>query len=349
MVRLIHLNGPPGIGKSTIASAFADRHPGVLNLDIDRVAAMIGGCSENFSVSLDAGRLLAAGMARAHLASGHDVIMPQMMTHVNAIELADFEAAAATAEAEYLQILLTANVELSVERCMERSKAGTPQDVVSKAIDDRGGRDFVRKLHAQVTQFSADRQPHAVIDCERLTIEQTCQAVETAVGQPHRRRARVRRASPTAALQLARLTSPRRLCVVTHGQGLDAGELRRRWSADPRRRADRLQQERRLLGCTGQRGGLRSHEGPGCRIAAYGTASVRSVSVSCRAPLTASARPSRAAVTIAVRCPTAATCRLVRPAKMWLTKTRAAKMTSAVTRVSQLPNMTATTIAETTT
>ena len=41
MVRLIHLNGPPGIGKSTIASAFADRHPGVLNLDIDRVAAIV--------------------------------------------------------------------------------------------------------------------------------------------------------------------------------------------------------------------------------------------------------------------------------------------------------------------
>jgi predicted ABC-type ATPase len=60
--RLIHLNGPPGIGKSTIASAFADRHPGVLNLDIDRVSAMIGGCGENFSDSFDAGRLLAAAM-----------------------------------------------------------------------------------------------------------------------------------------------------------------------------------------------------------------------------------------------------------------------------------------------
>ena len=181
VVRLIHLNGPPGIGKSTIASAFADRHPGVLNLDIDRVAAMIGGCGDSFSDSFEAGRLLAAAMARVHLANGHDVIMPQMMTHVNAGELADFEAAAAAAKAEYLQILLTADVEPSVERCMERAKAGDPQDVVSKVIDERGGRDFVRMLHAQVTQFSADRQPHSVIDCERLTVEQTCQAVEAAL------------------------------------------------------------------------------------------------------------------------------------------------------------------------
>jgi predicted ABC-type ATPase len=181
VVRLIHLNGPPGIGKSTIARAFADRHPGVLNLDIDQVAAMIGGWGDSFVDSFEAGRLLAAAMARVHLASGHDVIMPQMMTLVNATELADFEAAAAAAKAEYLQILLTASVEPSVERCMERAKAGDPQDVVSKVIGERGGRDFVRMLHAQVTQFSADRQPHSVIDCERLTVEQTCQAVEAAL------------------------------------------------------------------------------------------------------------------------------------------------------------------------
>jgi predicted ABC-type ATPase len=182
VVRLIHLNGPPGIGKSTIASAFADRHPGVLNLDIDRVAAMIGGGGDSFSDSFEAGRLLAAAMARVHLASGHDVIMPQMMTLVNARELADFEAAAAAVKAEYVQILLIANVEPSVERCMGRAKAGDPsQDVVSKVIGERGGRDFVRMLHAQVTQFSAKRQPHSVIDCERLTVEQTCQAVEAAL------------------------------------------------------------------------------------------------------------------------------------------------------------------------
>ena len=177
MVRLIHLNGPPGIGKSTIASAFADRHPGVLNLDIDRVAAMIG-CGDSFSDSFEAGRLLAAAMARVHLASGHDVIMPQMMTHLNAAELADFEAIAVAAKAEYLHILLTADVGSSVERCTERAKAVNPRDVVSKVIDKRGGRDFVRMLHAQVAQFSADRQPYSVVDCQRLTVEQTCLAVE---------------------------------------------------------------------------------------------------------------------------------------------------------------------------
>ena len=182
MARFIHLNGPPGIGKSTVASVFADRHPGVLNLDIDRVTALIGGWRNSFSYSFDAAIHLAAAMARVHLANGRDVIMPQMVTNVNAEELADFESAASAAKAEYFQILLTARVEPSVDRCMERAKGSDPRQlVVSKVIEENGGQDFVRELHSQVTQFSARRQPHAVIDCERLTVEQTCHAVEAAL------------------------------------------------------------------------------------------------------------------------------------------------------------------------
>ena len=146
---------------------------------------MIGGWGDSFSDSFEAGRLLAVALARVHLAGSHDVVMPQMMTHMNARELAGFESAAVAARAEYCQILLTADVEPSVDRCMKRAKAD-PRDVVSKVIDERGGRDFVRMLHAQVTQFSADRQPHSVIDCERLTVEQTCQAVEAALQLPSR-------------------------------------------------------------------------------------------------------------------------------------------------------------------
>ena len=126
--------------------------------------------------------LLATAMVRVHLASGHDVILPQMMTNVNAEEMAVFESAAAAAKADYCQILLIANVESAVDRCMERATAGDPrQDAVSKVIEDNGGPDFVRKLHAQVTEFAACRQPYAVIDCERLTVDQTCRAVEAAL------------------------------------------------------------------------------------------------------------------------------------------------------------------------
>jgi hypothetical protein len=40
---LIHLNGPPGIGKPVLAQWWADDHPGALNLDIDRLRVLAGG------------------------------------------------------------------------------------------------------------------------------------------------------------------------------------------------------------------------------------------------------------------------------------------------------------------
>jgi adenylate kinase family enzyme len=47
--RLIHLNGPPGIGKSTLARLYVGDHPGVLNLDIDLVRTLIGGWQDRFA------------------------------------------------------------------------------------------------------------------------------------------------------------------------------------------------------------------------------------------------------------------------------------------------------------
>jgi hypothetical protein len=180
VARFIHLNGLPGIGKSTVASAFADQHPGVLNLDIDQIVSLIGGWRDNFSDAFEAGRPLGAAMARVHLASGSDVIMPQLIT--NARELADFESAAAEAEAEYCHILLIADVESSVDRFMKRpTTSNLRHETISKIVNENGGPDFLRKIHSQLTEFTADRQLHSIINCEQQTAEQTYRAVEAAL------------------------------------------------------------------------------------------------------------------------------------------------------------------------
>lgn len=49
MSRLIHLNGPPGIGKSTLARRYVSEHPGVLNCDIDVLRTFIGGWEDDFA------------------------------------------------------------------------------------------------------------------------------------------------------------------------------------------------------------------------------------------------------------------------------------------------------------
>src|SRR3954471_7213906 len=47
--RLIHLNGPSRVGKSTLARRFADEHPGTLALDLDVLAGLVGGWQADFS------------------------------------------------------------------------------------------------------------------------------------------------------------------------------------------------------------------------------------------------------------------------------------------------------------
>jgi hypothetical protein len=99
--RLILLNGMPGVGKSTLAELYRAEHPGVLLCDPDRLRPMIGGDP------LDAGapvRTLALAMATAHLRSGHDVVLPQLVA--DGAELQRFVAAAEEGHGELMMVML---------------------------------------------------------------------------------------------------------------------------------------------------------------------------------------------------------------------------------------------------
>ena len=83
---LVLLNGPPACGKSTIAQRFVDSRPLSLNLDIDVVRGMLGGWLDDPSTAGRNARSLALVMAEAHLAAGHDVIVPQFLGRTDFIE-----------------------------------------------------------------------------------------------------------------------------------------------------------------------------------------------------------------------------------------------------------------------
>ena len=78
MARLILINGPPGIGKSTLARRYLDDHPLALRIEIDELRVAMGGWAGHEGSKLQA-RALALALARAHLVAGYDVVVPQYL------------------------------------------------------------------------------------------------------------------------------------------------------------------------------------------------------------------------------------------------------------------------------
>ncbi|WP_290056663.1 AAA family ATPase [Amycolatopsis solani] len=176
MPRLIHLNGPSGIGKSTIAQAYVERHPGVLNLDTDRVVCLIGGWRETFFETFRAAQLLTLAMAEAHLRSGHDVVMPQLATRV--VDVEAFERVAVECGAEYREILLTAEKPVAGQRFAARAANGDAATAgVDHVVNSRGGAAMVERIHDQLTAYLPQRPGCVVVATDGRAAEETYDAV----------------------------------------------------------------------------------------------------------------------------------------------------------------------------
>lgn len=183
MPQLIHLNGPSGVGKSSVAQLYVDRHPGVLNLDTDQIVSLIGGWQHDFWKTLRAGRLLAISMAETHLRTGHDVVMPQLT--VKAEEVDGFQAAAAVAGAEYREIVLTVAKEQMFARFTERAK--TSQHDRHRHLDEiitrEGGTTLLARIHEHLTAYVETRPACVVVPTDGLDPAQTYAAVLAALSR----------------------------------------------------------------------------------------------------------------------------------------------------------------------
>ncbi|MDQ3716349.1 MAG: ATP-binding protein [Actinomycetota bacterium] len=177
MPRFIHLNGPPGIGKSTLARFYVDDHPGVLNLDIDGVRGMIGGWQDRFEETGEIARPIALGMAHTHLSEGRDVVMPQYLGRLSEIDR--FEAVAVDTGAAFVEVVLMDTKERSIQRFTDRGDDDTlawhrqVRDIVNRA----GGAALLADMYDQLAEVIRTRTNAVVVPSVAGAVRQTYEAV----------------------------------------------------------------------------------------------------------------------------------------------------------------------------
>jgi len=182
VARLIHLNGPPGIGKSTIARQYADDHPGVLNCDVDVLRSLVGGWESDFG---EAGRLIrpaALAMITAYLATDRDVVLPQMLVDLDELQL--FEAAARTACADFLEIVLMDEKDAAVARFSRRGDEGLAaiwHQQVRAIVEAGGGDNLLAEFYDALEMLATDRPKALAVKSVEGNVVETHQAVLEAV------------------------------------------------------------------------------------------------------------------------------------------------------------------------
>jgi predicted kinase len=181
MSRLIHLNGPPGIGKSTLARWFADAHAGVLDCDVDVLRTLVGGWQTDFARAGALIRPAALAMIEAYLHNGNDVVFPQML--IDPAELARFEESATNAGAQFVERVLMDTETASVARFHRRGQSDPEDpwhDHVRTIVAAQGGDAMLAHMHAALERLLVNRPDAVVVHSREGEIEQTYRSfVET--------------------------------------------------------------------------------------------------------------------------------------------------------------------------
>jgi predicted kinase len=172
--RLIHLNGAPGVGKSTLARRYAADHRGMLVLEIDQLRTMVAGWEDDPMGAGSRVRTAALAAITAYLLGGGDVLLPQLIG--SADQLARFAAAARDAGADYAHVVLTAPPDEVVGRFRSRGDDHPWARHVTAVVDADGGDESIREWMRRVDALDGTR-------IEAGDVESTYRALVVALGE----------------------------------------------------------------------------------------------------------------------------------------------------------------------
>lgn len=182
--KIIILNGPCGIGKSTLAERYVDDHPLSLNLDIDLLGSGIGRWREH----LHEARRLRMGYAMAlmplHLASGYDVIVPNILYDEDIDEL---KSVSQVAGALMCELALMTDEDTAVKRFIDRGRSQGFSDGFrpGSSISNAGGEKKLREMYRKLEVTLRKRPKTTIIRPVYNDIEGTYSKLLTALSQSY--------------------------------------------------------------------------------------------------------------------------------------------------------------------
>ncbi|WP_250037611.1 AAA family ATPase [Paractinoplanes maris] len=184
MARLIHLNGPPGIGKSTLSALYVDRNPGVLNLDVDAVHRLVGGWRDEETDTWPIVWSLVRAMAATHLEGGRDVLLPQY--HGTVGEIVELEKLARQHGAGFREVVLLDDREAAVARFDRRAQDSEDPWVRHhhRLVELGGGHVVLATMYDNLMEVVRRRPGTVVVPSVAGAVPQTYELLAAALGEP---------------------------------------------------------------------------------------------------------------------------------------------------------------------
>lgn len=153
--KLIVLNGFAAAGKTTIAKKYIAEHSMAMSLEADTIVDNIGDWINHREEVRSLTFELTKAMLRAYLPSGHDAVLPYLIT--NTEEVQEFESIAADCSADYHEFVLYSEREDAIARLLKRGKWG---EETSPPLTERDMPEIEALMDRMESALSA--RPHAV-------------------------------------------------------------------------------------------------------------------------------------------------------------------------------------------